>query len=290
MSLSHFYHQPDLDNFVLVFTMGKVGSTALVRSLEAVQVFARHLQWATPTTQEFMDRAEASDPGAPERRLFNLQIRINTHRAWLALVDRDYASMLKVITVIRSPVEQILSHYFHGAVYERELNQLGVAITAENVRDYLIEAAECYLARPTMTLGALSAQLSRTDRRHVWFSWYVYNYLHWFDDEFRTFFPEKIIGGRMEDGYQIVGNALVLKFEQLQTVGERVVATYVQRPHFKLLRNNVGEDKSYGDLYREVRTILRFPSAFVDNLCGSRYVQHFYNASERQAMRERWSA
>ncbi|PWT85859.1 MAG: hypothetical protein C5B56_13345 [Proteobacteria bacterium] len=288
MPSPNYFHRPDIDNFVLVFTMGKVGSTALVRSLEAVNLFTRHLQWATPEVLAFMDQRDSLELGTPEDRLHHLQTRINTRRAYLALHDRDYASMLKVITIIRSPIEQILSHYFHTGIYERDFGLLGIEVSPESVRAALVEAAECYMANPNRTLADIAAQTST--RQHLLFAWFVYNYLYWFDQEFRVFFPEKIIGGRMEDGYQIVSNVLILRFEQMAIVGERVVATYVQRPHFKLLRDNVGADKPYGELYREVLATVRLPRAFVDHLCDAPYVRHFYSAAEREAMRERWAA
>jgi Putative capsular polysaccharide synthesis protein len=290
MPFPDYFHRPDIDNFVLVFTMGKVGSTALVRSLEAVNLFTRQLQWATPETQTFMDRSESIKPGTRENRLLNLQTRINTRRACLALRDPDYASMLKVIAVIRNPIEQVLSHYFHAAIYEKEFELLGIEVTPGNVRAALVEAAEWYMIEPKRTLADLTARLDCDSPELTRFAWLVHNYLYWFDQEFRVFFPEKIIGGQMEDGYQIVGNALILRFEQIATVGERVVATYVQRPHFKMLRDNVGADKSYGELYREVLAMVRFPRAFVDHLCDAPYVRHFYSQAERQAMRDRWTA
>ena len=121
------------------------------------------------------------------------------------------------------------------------------------------------------------------------FSWVVENYLNWFDREFTPFFATEIIGGRQRDGYQIAGNALILKFEELQGAGARAVALYSQRPQFKLLRENVGGDKSYGELYRQVAGAIRFPADFVGHLCESKYVRHFYSEDERRRMLERWT-
>jgi hypothetical protein len=53
MLAAEYLHRPDLDNFVLVYTMGKVGSTALARSLHATNIYSRHLQWLRPETQGF---------------------------------------------------------------------------------------------------------------------------------------------------------------------------------------------------------------------------------------------
>src|SRR5262245_60558247 len=136
---SNFLHQRDLDNFVLVHTMGKVGSTALVRSLEAVNVFARHLQWLTPETQASFDRSAELTP-IPDDGFDHLLNRFNVKRANSALTDPKYASLIKVITVIRAPVEQILSYYFHNiATFAWGLEQRGKELNAGNLCESLME-------------------------------------------------------------------------------------------------------------------------------------------------------
>jgi len=288
MSFPNFFHRSDIDNFILVYTMAKVGSTALVRSLEAVNIFSRHLQWATRETQAFMDRAEAvTDPNP--YRLINQVNRINTIRAYRALRDPDYASMIKVITVVRSPVEQILSHYFHSGVYEKPFKKEGIEINPRNVRARLLEQVEDYLAKPNRSLADLTRELSAASLERIWFSWFVHNHLRWFDEEFRAFFPADILAGTTSEGYQVADNALILRFEELAQL-EHVIGAYAERPQFKLLRDNVGADKAYGDLYREVTATIRFPARFVDHLCDSKYVRHFYSEQERSAMRQKWTA
>src|SRR4030095_1536487 len=135
-------------------------------------------------------------------RMHNLQNRMNTRRAFLALRNPEYASTIKVITVVRSPIEQILSHYFHSAVYERQFEHLGIEVTPANARAALLVGVAAFMSNPERTLDDLKAQLSsRTGGGAFWFCWFVYNYLTWFEAEFRRFFPAKIIGGRMKDGY-----------------------------------------------------------------------------------------
>ena len=66
-------------------------------------------------------------------------------------------------------------------------------------------------------------------------------------------------------------------------------ASYAQRPRLKLIRENVGVQKNYGDLYREISGIVKFPAEFVDHLCNWPYVRHFHSDGEREAMRRKWS-
>jgi len=284
------FHSRDIDNFVLVYTMGKVGSTALVQSLNAVGLFARHLQWATPETQAFFDRMETVGASTDGELVFNLQNRLNGRRAYQALQNREYASLIKVITVIRAPIEQILSHYFQGiSIIEKAFKARGRTVDAGTLREDILQSAQFYLTRSDWKIGNLTEEISVDNYERIWFCWLVHNYVHWFDYEFRPFFPTEILGGDLRQGFQLVDNALLLRFEDFATVAEPIVAAYVQRPQFKLLRENVGADKDYGKLYREVADTTRLPKAFVNHLCDCKYVRHFYSDEERRLMQQKWT-
>jgi hypothetical protein len=286
-----FLHRPDLNNFILIYTMGKVASTPLMRSLMAVDIFCRHLHWASVDTQAFFERLEQVTPTGRSHWSFYLENRLNMARGHSALRDAEYASLIKVITAIRAPIEQILSHYFQAfPIFESALQQKNLEVNAANVRDGIRQGVEHYMVNPARTIAELTRDLAEHNCDRIMFCWLVHNYLRWFDEEFRPFFQTDILAGRTSEGFQIAGNALILKFEDLSTHGERAVAAYARRPRFKLLRVNEGAEKSYGDLYREVAGTMKFPAEFVDHLCGSAYVRHFYGDEERRAMRKKWIA
>ena len=137
-------------------------------------------------------------------------------------------------------------------------------------------------------MAELTDELQTNNSHLAYFHWVVRNYLTWFDLELLPFFGSPILAGEMTNGYQIAKNVMILKFEELATSGEQAIAAYAQRPHFKMLRDNISADKYYGDLYREVKQTIKFPRAFVDHLCDSKYVRHFYSEDERQAQKQRW--
>jgi hypothetical protein len=289
MPAPFFLHRPDLDDFILVHTMAKVGSTAVVRSLRNVNVYCRHFHWASAETEAFFDRLGEVSPTGESQWTFYVHNRLNIRRLRSALEDAEYASLIKVITAIRAPVDQILSHYFQAMPgWVARMQQRDVEINAANVCRQIAAGVALFMARPERTMAELTAELDATNSEHIMFCWLVHNYLHWFDEEFCRYFPVDILGGRMNRGFQIAGNALILKFEDLSEHGERVLAGYAERPRLKLMRDNVGTQKDYGDLYRNVASTVKFPAAFVDLLCDSRYVRHFYSEDERNAMRRRW--
>jgi hypothetical protein len=283
MATFNVFHQRDIDNFVMVYTMGKVGSTAIARSLEGAGIFARHLQWLTPETQAFME--STANPNSIPSAISRLDHR----RAYHALRDLDYANSVRVITAIRAPIEQILSHYFHTLEIPAwagvNHGQSDAAIIVADV----LRGVRAFMANPMRTVAELTRELSTESRQSALFCWIVRNYLSWFDEELLPFFPVPILQGAVTDGYQIADNVMIVKFEDLSRGGERAIAAWVQRPQFKLERANVGAKKSYGGVYGEVLRTIRFPVEFIDHLCDSTYVRHFYSAEERDGQTRRWS-
>lgn len=284
MIASNYLYGMELDNFILVYTMGKVGSTALVRSLMDVNIFPRHLQWLTPETQAFFDKV--TSPNDIEQFLN----RLNVSRCRYALGDPEFASLIKVITVIRAPVEQIISHYFHAMDhFGVHLRKRGHEITCSNVSRNILDCVEFYLSHPNLGMPELTEMFCEANWDRILFYWLVFNYLHWIDQEFKPFFPLAHMPDGFTEGYAIAGNALILKFEDISTKGEQVVAAYAQRPHFKLLRENVGANKHLGELYQQLLNTIRFPREFVDELCDSKYVARFYTEGERREMKSKWT-
>jgi hypothetical protein len=279
-------HRPDLDNFVLVYTMGKVGSTAIARSLEKVGIFCRHLQWLTPQTQTFLDTLWTSTAGEFDM----LQNRLNVSRCRHALRDPEYASLIKVVTSVRSPVEQILSHYFHSLdLIIDQLRRRRQDASTSTILTNILECADAFMSNPGLGTEALARQLTGDNRDRLCFHWIVNNCLNWFETEFHPFFPAAAAEGFSHEGYMIAGNALIVKFEELATSGQRAIASYVQRPGFELMRDNVGADRATGSMYREVLRTIRFARGFVEHLCESEYTRRFYSEAERDHMLTRWA-
>jgi hypothetical protein len=291
MPPSFFLHRHDLDDFILIHTMGKVGSMSVLRSFQNVNIYCRHVHWASAATEAFFDRFEQISPTGTSHWNYYLQSRLNMRRLRAALADRDYASLIKVVTAIRAPVDQILSHYFQAMpVWEAALQSRKLDLNVTNLRALMSESVAFHLAKPDRTLAELTQELDAGNSEHIMFCWLVHNYVHWFEEQLLPFFAVDILGGRFRDGFQIAGNALILKFEDLSNHGERVLAAYAKRPRFKLVHENAGTRNAHGELYREMTSATRFPAAFVDRLCDGPYVRHFYGDDERDAMRRRWIA
>ena len=63
----------------------------------------------------------------------------------------------------------------------------------------------------------------------------------------------------------------VIRYEDLNRCVAEVMREFLGIPQFQMAQSNVGEDKKYGELYRQVRSILRLPPERVKELNGTQY-------------------
>ena len=56
----------------------------------------------------------------------------------------------------------------------------------------------------------------------------------------------------------------------------------------EIVRENVGSDKEYSDLYAAVVRDARVPEAALDTAYGSRFARHFYSQEEIAGFRRSW--
>lgn len=87
-----------------------------------------------------------------------------------------------------------------------------------------------------------------------------------------------------------MGRLLVIRQESLARLPE-ALAELLTLPQdlFKDWRANVSEEKKHADLYRGLRSRLRFPVSFLEELYARPYSSTFYSAEERNAFIKQWS-
>ena len=95
-----------------------------------------------------------------------------------------------------------------------------------------------------------------------------------------------------ERGYLTIrkGNfeLLVLKLEIDDFSKEQAIGEFLNIDNFKLLKKNVGETRNYGESYRRFIQNVRLPLSYVEEMCHSKYMRHFYGADEINRFRDRW--
>ncbi|MEQ8841185.1 MAG: putative capsular polysaccharide synthesis family protein [Acidimicrobiales bacterium] len=246
---------------VIVFQMGKVGSTSVASSFPTgrhpVSVQTHHLHRPRVEAAKEWSRAR----GLPVRAHF-------FHADAVARRVVDRGRPFKLITLVREPVGRSVSNFFHN--FERFV---GVPLTDS-----------------THTTEELVQLLVEHEKQ--------FDESRWFQREFEPAlgidlyahpFPHDEGVQRLRAGRGERGEVLVLRLETSDDDKEAAIAAFLGETDFRLASANVGAEKDYGAVYERFRSAAVLPEAFLDRKLGSIYATHFYSAAERDEVRRRWS-
>jgi hypothetical protein len=118
--------------------------------------------------------------------------------------------------------------------------------------------------------------------------------LKWFDleltrslgvDVYSTDFPKA-------QGYKIyrgkLAEVLVLKLEMLSDIFSPAVAEFLHIDPIEIMSANRAANKKYYPVYKRFKEIISLPKSYLEEIYTSKYVQHFYSASEIEEFINRW--
>ena len=272
-------------NPLLVYTMGKVGTSTLTRSLkrhfgdhEVIQVhWLSHGELAEDDAHHLAVARRYAGTNV-ERRLFPFFVWRGQHVRNVVLDRRKLGSKIQVITLTRDPVARNLSSMFQNLLSRFDY-------------DF---AAHLKLKGPDKV---------KKDMREIFFKNYVNrtehikrdaNPLTWFDTEMKTNLGIDVFASDFDRaaGYQIYRtpdiDMLLIRTENLNKCAEESVREFLGRDDFHLDEANVSSEKDYGEVYHQFLNELTLPVHYLDRLYGSKMARHFYTDQELSAFRHRW--
>ncbi|RMF29402.1 MAG: hypothetical protein D6759_13910, partial [Chloroflexi bacterium] len=247
---------------LIVYQMGKVGSSTVVASLEALSldspIYHIHtLTWEGIRSGERIYRAIYGDSRPPS---FSRMKHLLASRHLRRQLDRGVRGpRWKVITLVRDPIARNISDFF------------------QLIDWWLPHFLPRYEAGEATIEEAIATFLER---------YYHDEPLNWFDielkaslgiDVFATPFP-KSTGYQVYQGEGV--DLLVLKLERLDECAPEAFRAFLGVERFELIRANVSSDKMYGDAYRAFVKAIRLPDSYIEQMYTSRYVRHFYSDEE----------
>jgi hypothetical protein len=258
---------------VLVYQMGKVGSSTLVSSLRAIHppLAVFHVHYLQP--------AEIARMELRYRRAFRQRRSVPTHmletRYVRSLLDRRIlpapAGRWRLVIPFREPVARNLSAFFqtlHTTVpaldLERELAQVG--------------------------LDALLPRLAALFRETLDHTLPI----RWFDLEPREIFGLDLpaLPFDREQSWALHSNeraeAVVVKLERLRACAGPALQALLGVDGVRLLPANEAREKAYYPIYSAFREWIRLPEEYVERLYAARWVQAWYTPAELDAFRTRW--
>jgi len=250
----------ELNDPVLVYQMGKVGSRAVFEALAALPVRPPALyHFHELCGLDALEHALVQLGDAPARALEFVREAQAVRASFLAGEPLHW----KVVTLVRDPVARNLSSFFYDITryvpdfYEREPSSA--------------ELLEAFLTRPDH------------DTPLAWFEQQAEPLLAL--DVYAAPFPR-------ERGYALLHSErvawLTLRAEDLATRLAPAAHALLGIPDLACAKTNAGHEKPYGAAYQRFLSEARLPAAYLDRMYDSRFARHFYDAGEREGMRRRW--
>ena len=245
------------DSIYLIYTMGKVASMsvldAITNRLPHLPVFAMH----------YMSEANLRDQ---EKQLGNSvhwdnKLYKNMHTQHAAgirkSIEQSPEKQIKIITVIREPLNQIISRIFQQLnLHNVELLKI---MTPESPINY---------EYPTQ----------------------------WCNDELKAFSGINILNEHFDTqkGYEIYEHGrfslLVIRFEDINRVFTKSMKDFTSIGNWVLKEKNKAENKKYSLEYKKFRSELQVKQDVINNVYSSTFVKHFYTDEEINLFRKQWKA
>lgn len=251
---------------VLVYQMGKVGSSSVYRAVEAALpgIPVYHLHFLSEHIAEHR-RSHQRAPGA-------VPYHIYLGEALRRQLARHRHRPLKIISLVRDPLAFELSNLFQNPRLVGGEEQLGRLIAADAALRHTLE-------RRLASAGGQS-------------------YLDgWFDREIRAVtgidvFAEPFDSERGWQRYRLGDvELLLIRLEDLTTEGPTAIADFLGVPTpLALPFVNERASQAFGAEYRRLAATLQLAPAVLDAVYQRRFAQHFYSDAQRQQLRARWQA
>jgi len=243
----------DVRRVNVVYAAGKTGTTALATALKRAglaPVFQIHnLGVRASEAREREYRA-----GAPGVRPVHIWEAL-----WLASHPPTVERRWKIVTSVRDPVARLVAQWF------QEDARFGSGpVPAGEVVDELV------------------ARSKRLDK-------------DWFDFQFGTLLGINVYEHPFDPatGYGLIetpaADVLLVRQESLERAASPLGKFFELSGSVDLRRENVGADKDYASLYRDVLAQVRLPGEMVDSVYSTRFARHFYSDTELEAFRRRWT-
>jgi len=276
---SHKYYQlfrlylANLTNkeIVVVYQMGRVGSTSILRSLEAsklnLPIFHVHR-----LTKDYINKREeiykkhfTSFQGRHRHLLQSQYLRQQINQG---LINKKW----NIVTLVRDPIAKNVSSFFKSGL--------------ELMFDYKLKQENYYSDKRNDVKELINIFLEEYNHE-IPLTWFGHELKSVFEiDIFSTDFPK-------EKGYQIYAqgniNILIIKLEKINEIACDAFKEFLGINNFTLVAANSADEKQYKATYKEFIETINLPNSYIDRMYESKYVSHFYDREEIELLRAKWS-
>ena len=260
----------DLEKYppILVYQMGKVGSRSVLETLRKNNmpnsVFHTH--------SLACNRIETISAEQNGRARLGSVAALNIDHAIRRRIDRSPNVRWKVITLVRDPIAQHISGFFHN------ISSLHADVLANDGSLDIEKAGDKLLQR---------LQLYADDANHA---------SRWFDAELRTVFDIDVfqVPFDREQGWDHFStdrvDLLILRTEDLnESIGVALKSFLEVEQNVRCFTNGTANQQAYFAEYLAIKQNLKLPYETCNRIFQSRLAIHFYTEATRKKMIAHWS-
>ncbi len=250
---------------ILIWQPGKVGSSSVFRSLTEMGTRCIHIHHLAANVN--LNVRENSIWDKPQ-----LYQKLSKGGDISSSFLHDSEKM-KIISLVRDPIERSVSQYFqffqidgyfiYDAGYDD--SDLNVYQKIANHMEQGIKIGEC---------GSM---------------------FEWFNHEIKAALDLDVYQHNFdkERGYQIIRQnnveLLLIKTEKLNDC-QKVIEEFVEAKNFKLVNDNIGNQKPYKFVYDEIKKSIQIPEHIINFYYkGNKAMDHFYTEEEKQNFIRKWT-
>ncbi|MFM5900186.1 MAG: putative capsular polysaccharide synthesis family protein [Dolichospermum sp.] len=246
------------DNIYLVYTMGKVGSSTIYKTLET-ELKVAHVFHVHRLSRKWLETRDLSisDNHPSVRQAKQIQKLKSTP-----------GKHFKIISIVRDPIAKKVSGFFQNPHLYGLTQQDLLTISPDDACNLIIQNRMKF-----------------------------YDTVEWFDNEFADFTGIDIYEKSFNhaDKEQVCSSdnldVLILRLEDFK-YQETILLNlqrFIESPIQKITNANITEEKPFATLNKQVVDMIKFPDDFVNDIYSSKYCQHFYTPDELHKFRNKWT-
>lgn len=251
---------------LLVYQMGKVGSSTIRRSIHALNLDVQpyHLHYMSGIDYMMNICRKQSLP---------LQDHILSSIYCKKLLKKSKKSkkQINVISLVREPLGKNVSQFFQN---------IEVVYPEFNYREKV-------------------KRLNRKEIISELTDFFINNFVHkdplvWFDVELKRFTGIDVYesGFPCNQGYKIYENEffriLIVRLENLNECISDAMELFLGIKNFQLKNENISDQKEYSSLYREIKKEMILPKSYIEDMYFSKMARHFYTNDELDKFNQKW--
>lgn len=265
---------------ILIYTMGKVGSTSIYESLLGHYKTHNCIHLHRLSNEYLTEREQLMKRDVfPNKKNFSEHLFTDLlwKPQWVKTNFFNEDSELSVITVIREPISRNISLFFQWMEFREHEDQYEFK---SRHRKY-----PYHITTPKDDISALYK---------IFFEEFDANtHLEWIETEFNQVLGIDLLAHEFDKamGYSIIKKpnlrALVLKLEEMDHVLKEAIVEFLGL-EIEVSSANKADAKKIKNVYKMFKDNIEIPQSYINALYDAPYMRHFYGDSQIELFKQNW--